>query len=51
MEIKKTIRKKDHYEITCNKCGKVVPGVSVKSVRHNFKMHLLFCKGVKKCIA
>lgn len=47
MEIKKTEKVKDTYEITCNKCGKKITGVSVKQVRHNFKIHEIFCKGDK----
>jgi hypothetical protein len=46
-EIRKTTRLKDHYEITCKKCGKVLSGSSIKQARHNFKMHEIFCKGVK----
>ena len=48
MTIIKTTKTKDHYEKECNKCGKVVNGVSIKQVRHNFKMHKIFCKGKKE---
>lgn len=47
MEIKKTTKIKDNYEIECQRCKKIINGVSVRQVRHNFKMHELFCKGEK----
>ena len=39
MEIKKTTKTKNHYEIKCPWCEKVVSGSTVKAVRHNFRMH------------
>ena len=45
MDIKKTTKIKDNYQIECPRCKKVIEGVSVKQVRHNYKMHELFCKG------
>lgn len=47
MTIQKTIRTKDHYELKCPKCNKVVNGWSLKQVRHNYKIHEMFCKGGK----
>ena len=47
-EIKKTIKKKESYEIECPRCSKVVEGMSVKQVRHNFRMHELFCNKEKE---
>jgi len=48
MTIIKTTKTKEHYEKECPKCGKIVPGVSLRSVRHNFRMHKIFCKGKKE---
>lgn len=44
MTIKKTKKLVDHYEIKCCRCGKIINGVSIKSVRHSEKIHELFCK-------
>ena len=48
MTIKKTKKLVDHYEIRCCRCGKIINGVSIKSVRHSEKIHELFCKGFLK---
>jgi len=47
-EIKKTTKSRDCYEIECKDCGKKITGISVKQVRHNFKLHQIFCKDRKK---
>lgn len=39
----KTIKRKEYYEIKCNRCGKIITGFTVKHVRRNFKLHELFC--------
>lgn len=44
MTITKTTKIKDQYEIICPKCGKLLTGVSIKAVRHNQRIHTVFCK-------
>ena len=43
-EIKTKKIDKSIYIMNCEKCGKEISGVSLKAVRHNLRLHKMFCK-------
>jgi len=45
MEYIKLKKTKEYYQCTCPRCDKKIIGSSLKHLRHNFKIHQIFCKG------
>jgi len=35
------------YELTCEKCGKVIKSLSESQADYNMKAHKITCKGIK----
>jgi len=52
-EITKSKKEVSIYKIVCARCGKEITGVSKKQLKHNFRLHEMFCKekgGIKNDI-
>lgn len=43
MDVIKVKREQEYYVVKCPRCDKPITGVSLKQVRHNFKIHKIFC--------
>lgn len=46
-EIKKETKQRDSYSVECSRCHKIIRGVSIKQLNHNFSQHKMFCKKEK----
>ena len=44
IKIKKSI---EYYKTRCEKCEKEITGISLKQLKHNLKVHEIFCKKKK----
>ena len=48
MDVIKVKREQEYYIVKCPRCNKSITGISIKQVRHNYKMHRMFCDERRK---